>query len=104
MVGSPGSGKTFFVKSHLLPVGYVHVNRDTLGSWQRCVALLESSLLSGKSVVIDNTNPDKASRKRFLDTAEKAGVNCRCFFLNSSAEHAKHNNKVCNVLATFNFM
>lgn len=36
MVGFPGSGKSYFSKSHLSH--YEYVNRDALGSWQKCVA------------------------------------------------------------------
>lgn len=70
------------------------MNRDTLGSWQKCVSALESALAAGKSAVVDNTNPDKESRQKFINAARKHGVICRCFVLKTSMEHAKHNNKV----------
>ncbi|EHB05672.1 Bifunctional polynucleotide phosphatase/kinase [Heterocephalus glaber] len=57
-----GAGKSTFLKEHLVSAGYVHVNRDTLGSWQRCVSACEAALKQGKRVAIDNTNPDAASR------------------------------------------
>lgn len=44
MVGFPGSGKSFFCSSHLESLGYVTANRDTIGSWQKCLALMEKSL------------------------------------------------------------
>lgn len=93
LVGSPGSGKSFFASTYLAPEGYHHVNRDVLGSWQKCVSVLESALAAGKSVVVDNTNPDKESRQRFINAARKHGVKCRCFVLKTSMQHAKHNNK-----------
>lgn len=94
LVGSPGSGKSFFASTYLVPEGYHHVNRDTLGSLQKCMSTLESALAAGKSVIIDNTNPDKESRQKFISAARKHGVMCRCFVLKTSIEHAKHNNKV----------
>lgn len=94
LVGYPASGKSYFTSQYLIPAGYVHVNRDTLGSWQRCVTLTESAIKRDISVVVDNTNPDKESRKRFIDIAKALNVPCRCFVLNTNIDHAKHNNKV----------
>lgn len=94
LVGYPASGKSFFASQYLIPAGYTHVNRDTLGSWQRCVSVMESSIKSGNSVVVDNTNPDKESRKRFIDTAKSLSVPCRCFVMSTEIDHAKHNNRV----------
>ena len=70
------------------------MNRDKLGSWQKCVAVMESALTAGKSVVIDNTNPDVESRRRFIEIAHKCKVRCRCFVMTTSMIHARHNNKV----------
>ncbi|KAG5331513.1 PNKP kinase, partial [Acromyrmex charruanus] len=91
MVGSPGSGKSYFTKNHLKEYGYI--NRDTLGSWQKCIAAVQQYLNERKSVVIDNTNPNKASRERYMEVAKKCNVPIRCFVITTSLEHAKHNNK-----------
>ena len=92
-VGCPASGKSSFYEAHMRPKGYVHVNRDTLGSWQRCVAECNKALLAGKSVVIDNTNPDRESRRRYIECAQKHKVPVRCFQFMTSIAHAKHNNR-----------
>lgn len=92
MVGCPGSGKSFFCKNYLVKDGYVHINRDKLGSWQKCCQMLEESLKMNKSVVVDNTNPDKESRKRYVNIAYQFKVPCRCFLMNTSIHQAKHNN------------
>lgn len=93
LVGFPASGKSSFVKRHLLPHKYVHVNRDKIGSWQKCVALCESSLSKGLSVVVDNTNPDVESRNRYVTCAKNAKVPCRCFIFDVAFDHARHNEK-----------
>ncbi|XP_077422175.1 bifunctional polynucleotide phosphatase/kinase isoform X2 [Vanacampus margaritifer] len=92
-VGFPASGKSTFFHTHIIPKGYVYVNRDTLGSWQNCVAASERALKEGRGVAVDNTNPDPESRKRYVDVAKAAGVPCRCFHFSATLEQAKHNNK-----------
>uniref|UniRef100_M3XT89 Polynucleotide kinase 3'-phosphatase n=1 Tax=Mustela putorius furo TaxID=9669 RepID=M3XT89_MUSPF len=92
-VGFPGAGKSTFLQEHLVSAGYVHVNRDTLGSWQRCVTLCENALKQRKRVVIDNTNPDPLSRARYIKCAQDAGVPCRCFLFTATLEQARHNNR-----------
>ncbi|CAH2318932.1 bifunctional polynucleotide phosphatase kinase [Pelobates cultripes] len=92
-VGFPAAGKSKFVKDYLVPKGYVCVNRDTLGTWQKCVAGCEEALRNGKSVVVDNTNPDLESRSRYINCAKNAGVPVRCFELTTTVEQAKHNNR-----------
>lgn len=91
-VGFPAAGKSHFAEKYLLPNGYVHINRDTLGSWKKCIHECDISLQKGNSVVIDNTNPDKESRKRYIDLAIKYKKPCRCFLFPCSLEQAKHNN------------
>uniref|UniRef100_A0A8V5GPU4 Uncharacterized protein n=1 Tax=Melopsittacus undulatus TaxID=13146 RepID=A0A8V5GPU4_MELUD len=107
-VGYPGAGKSTFLKTHFVPAGYVYVNRDTLGSWHRCVAACEAALGRGCSVAIDNTNPDPESRQRwggqnspgtieplyphrFVACARAASVPCRCLLFTASIEQAQHN-------------
>ncbi|CAD7692334.1 unnamed protein product [Nyctereutes procyonoides] len=92
-VGFPGAGKSTFLQEHLVSAGYVHVNRDTLGSWQRCVTTCENALKQRKRVVIDNTNPDPPTRARYIKCARDAGVPCRCFLFSTTLEHARHNNR-----------
>uniref|UniRef100_A0A182WDA0 PNK FHA domain-containing protein n=1 Tax=Anopheles minimus TaxID=112268 RepID=A0A182WDA0_9DIPT len=93
MVGFPGSGKSHFVRNHLTPKGYVVVNRDSLGSWQKCVTHMEACLRQGKSVVIDNMSPDVESRKRYLLVANRAKIPVRCFLMDVTYKHARHNNE-----------
>ncbi|XP_057260350.1 bifunctional polynucleotide phosphatase/kinase [Pezoporus wallicus] len=90
-VGYPGAGKSTFLKTHFVPAGYVYVNRDTLGSWQSCVAACEAALAQGRSVAIDNTNPDPESRQRYVACARAAAVPCRCLHFTASLEQAQHN-------------
>ncbi|XP_053670040.1 uncharacterized protein F21D5.5 [Anopheles nili] len=93
MVGYPGSGKSHFVRTHLSPKGYAIINRDTLGSWQKCVEQMETFLKQGKNVVVDNMCPDVDSRKRYLVVAGRMNVPIRCFVMDVDHKHARHNNE-----------
>lgn len=44
MVGGPGSGKSFVARQLLEPKGFVVINQDRLKTWQKCAAMLESTL------------------------------------------------------------
>jgi bifunctional polynucleotide phosphatase/kinase len=90
--GFPASGKSTFYKKHFAPNGYVHVNRDTLNTPAKCQKAAQEALRSGKSVVIDNTNPDRESRKAYLKIAKDAGVRARCFTFNTPRDLAEHLN------------
>ncbi|KAF1759575.1 hypothetical protein GCK72_016042 [Caenorhabditis remanei] len=91
MVGFPGSGKSTFARMLAEQNGYKIVNRDTLGTWQKCVAAVRSHLKNGDSVIIDNTSPDVESRSRYVGVASETSTACRCFVMKCGMEHAQHN-------------
>jgi bifunctional polynucleotide phosphatase/kinase len=62
LVGQPCAGKTTFAKRQFVSKGYVHVNRDTLGTMTKCLKVTEEAIKEGKSVVVDSTNPTVAAR------------------------------------------
>ena len=97
-VGFPASGKSTFAKTYLVPNGYVHINRDTLGTMAKCKNAARDALAEGKSVVIDNTSPSSSARDPFITVAENAGVPIRCFHFQTSIELAKHLNNFREVL------
>lgn len=79
--------------------------RDELGTWQKCIAVARNHLKNGKSVVVDNTNPDIDSRysfylfriywssyrKRYIELAKEMKVKCRCFEIICHLDQARHN-------------
>ena len=62
------------LQNFLIPRSYVHVNRDTLGSWQKCIQVANDALKEGKSVVVDNTNADAPTRQRYVNLAKENNV------------------------------
>lgn len=103
LVGFPGAGKTHFVKTHLIPAGYVHINRDFLGTWAKCANAMTTALKNKQKVVVDNTNPDVKSRKKYIDLAKTFTSTVRCFIMKTTMDHAKHNNKVSNVFLLLDY-
>ena len=99
-VGCPASGKSNFFKRFMEPKGYRYVNRDTLGSWQKCVAKSKEYLKAGASVVVDNTNPDRESRSRYTEVGNALKIPMRCFRFMTSIAHAKHNNRFRELTVT----
>ncbi|KAI8875662.1 PNK3P-domain-containing protein [Backusella circina FSU 941] len=91
-VGIPASGKSSYVKQHLISKGYVHVNQDTLRTKEKCVAVCKQALKESKSVVIDNTNPEKTTRAVYIKLARDANVPIRCFYFGDNDGLAQHNN------------
>lgn len=98
LVGYPASGKTHFYDTYSKPLNYAYVSRDVLKTWQKCVQETEKLLKAGRSVVVDNTNPDSESRKRYVDVAKANGAPCRCFLMTCTYEQAMHNNKFRQLL------
>ncbi|KAM8706618.1 hypothetical protein ACLKA7_010822 [Drosophila subpalustris] len=91
VVGLPGSGKSHFCAEVLAGKGYKIANADTLGSTQACLTACQRALTAGQSCVVDNTNVDVASRKKFRALAAELKIPCRCFVMNVTPTHAKHN-------------
>ncbi|CAM0136906.1 unnamed protein product [Umbelopsis sp. WA50703] len=95
-VGSPAIGKSTFAQKYLVSNGYEYVNQaihqDTLKTKEKCVAACESALRAGKSVVIDNTNPDMASRALYVKCAKAVNARIRCFWFTAPVALAQHNN------------
>ena len=92
MVGRPASGKSTITKHYFIPNGYVQINRDTIGTKEKCHKVTTSALKDGKSVVVDNTNPTKAGRKEYIDLAVKNKVPCRCIYIDIPTELSHHLN------------
>ncbi|KAL4236921.1 hypothetical protein ACF0H5_005307 [Mactra antiquata] len=92
MVGAPATGKSTFRRRYFESHGYIAVNRDTMGTMQKCIKAASEALKSKKSVVADNTNPTVVARKDFIDCAKKAGVPCRCFVMDTQLDLAHHLN------------
>ena len=52
-------------------------------------------------MVVDNTHADKATRKKYVDVVSRfKGVPTRCFVMNTTPQHARHNNIFRELIGT----
>lgn len=70
-IGIQASGKTTFYHEQLAQ--YTHISLDVLHTRNRERLALEECFASGKSMVIDNTNPTTADRARYISKAKENG-------------------------------
>lgn len=73
-MGMPGSGKSTWYEKHLKPLGWIHANQDILKTKAKVIKTVKDSLVQGKSVAIDGTNPTIEGRKIFIDLAKQYNV------------------------------
>ena len=89
-VGSPGSGKSTFWKTYFS--SYERVNNDTLKTPPKCLKACSEFLAQKKSVVIDNTNSTKHTRRSYLQLCSELDVPARCIFFSADKKVCMHNN------------
>ena len=82
MMGLQGSGKSTFYAKHLSE-NYVRVNLDTLKTRYQERLLIDECIGEGKSFAIDNTNPTRADRARYITLAREQGYYVIGYFMES---------------------
>ena len=98
--GVQASGKSSF---YLLNLAHSHlrINLDMLKTRHRENIIFEACLASKTKTVIDNTNPTKADRARYIQRALEAGFEVICYYfetdLNSTLERNRHRTGKANI-------
>lgn len=72
-IGLPGSGKSSFYKERFFN-SHVRISLDLLKTRHREDRLLQMCLETEQRFVIDNTNPSKAERAKYIQAAQAARV------------------------------
>ncbi len=91
-IGIQASGKTTFYEKHYSC--YEHINLDTLHTRNKERIALETCIAEKRSFVVDNTNPTKEDRRRYVIPAKAAGYKIIGFFFQSIvSESVKRNEK-----------
>ena len=82
LIGIQASGKSTFYH-RFLAEDYVRVNLDTLKTRHQEQLLVDDCIRQGKSFAVDNTNPMKADRERYILPAKAAGYKIVGYFMES---------------------
>jgi predicted kinase len=107
--GIQGSGKTTFYTQRLLAT-HVRISLDLLRTRHRERVLMEACLAAGQPFAVDNTNPTRAHRARYVEPARAAGFRVSCLFFDArpreaiarnEARHERERIPVAGVLGTY---
>ena len=82
LMGLQGSGKSTFYKLHLAD-DFVRVNLDSLKTRYKEKLLIEECITLQKSFAVDNTNPTRADRERYIAMAKEHGYHIVGYFMES---------------------
>ena len=85
MMGIQGSGKSTFYQKFLAD-DFVRVNLDTLKTRHQERLLIADCIETGRSFVVDNTNPTKEDRQRYIPLAQSAGYKVVGYFMESKLQ------------------
>lgn len=85
LIGIPGSGKTSFFKERFFS-SHVHISLDLLKTRAREDRFLETCLQTRQPFVIDNTNPTRHERQKYILSAKEAGFSISGFYIQSQIE------------------
>ena len=85
LMGIQGSGKSTFYRTYLAQ-DFVRVNLDTLKTRHQAKLLVDKCLAEGKSFAVDNTNPTKEDRQRYILPAKQAGFQIIGYFMESKLQ------------------
>ena len=90
-IGIQGSGKSTFYRERFFDT-HVRINLDMLRTRQREQLLFNACLSAQQSFVIDNTNPTKSDRARYMAPARAAGFRVVAYLFKSSVRDAIQRN------------
>lgn len=89
-IGIQACGKSTFYNENF--VDLVHINLDTLHTRNKENKLLEECIKNEKSFVVDNTNPKREDRVKYIKTARDADYKIIGYYFRSSVSESIERN------------
>lgn len=109
LMGLQASGKSTFFEKELKDKGFEHISLDSLKTRRREGEVLQKCINDNMSCVIDNTNPTKADRARYIIPGKHSDFRVVGYFLQSKLADCLERNEnrerqvpKKGILATFN--
>ena len=109
LMGLQGSGKSTFFAKEFKDKGHEHISLDLLKTRRKEAELIQTCLDENRSCVIDNTNPTKADRARYITPGKHCDFRVVGYFLQSKLADCLERNEKRDrqvpkkgILATFN--
>jgi len=93
LIGIQGTGKSTFCRERLFHT-HVRINMDMLQSRHRETLLLAACLNAKQSFVVDNTNPTREERARYIAAARAAGFRVVGYYFESKVRDALVRNEL----------
>ncbi len=85
LMGIQGSGKSQYYWQYLSD-DYVRINLDSLRTRNNEKRALEECFAAGKNIAVDNTNPTRADRSRYIIPAKAHGYHVIGVFMESKLQ------------------
>lgn len=89
--GVQAAGKSSYYLLHLAH-SHLRINLDMLKTRHRENIIFEAGLASQTKMVIDNTNPTRLDRARYIQRARDAGFEVLCYYFETDLTHALQRN------------
>ena len=109
LMGLQGSGKSTFFAREFADKGFEHISLDMLKTRRKEAEVLQDCIDNNKDCVIDNTNPTKADRSRYIVPGKHSDFRVVGYFLQSKLADCLERNErrerkvpKKGILATFN--
>jgi predicted kinase len=92
LIGAQASGKSTFYL-HTFFDTHIRINLDMLKTRHREKVIFQACLAAKQSVVIDNTNPTRQDRGRYIEPAKSQAFSVHGYYLMTSLEECVERNR-----------